>query len=618
MPGPKKSLRLIVLAAVSIGIVALQLATAPASAQSTSAPPPGPVTPGTWGVNAHTLTCSFVLSGPSGEPAPQTNGIMFVAARCYGPVGPTTATLDASSTGVAFHRHVGPTTPTTLAGVSDSCAQTAGWRPEHGRYEFVCMAPETVPAIAIAKGPGTGYGAGYGDNYWAYFTLGRSDSYFTTSSNNDTTRWQSVGVWQEEMTTWPSWPAWYVSGATPIIPPQGEGVTPPKVTCTGSLTKNSDGTYEADVLAKIESHPYNDDHVVEHVSGWAFGWEGSEPGEGEPSSYLWWEDRPLHDGVTGGTNSGGINYVTNKLNNLEVPLAAQPAGGWYVAVKVSRTVLDGEHGVYPTYPTGEAPVKRADGSWWLPAGYKTEFVIGPNGLPVPYIAPTSVSGYSVPEDPGGGGFLPTSWTSIEATCAVTLSPKKQGGPGDVGGGLVAPAPPPGTPGGGGTPGEPEEPEEPEEACSTPEGWSMINPVAWLGSMSCVIGPILDLIGDILALIQDLFEQLLEWIENLLSPDWDGVTKLGAIKESAEERGPLAWGSAVGDLLGGTADGYSGDDLPEGDGPCLRVHPLQGPCTSAAPGGWWTAGRHLLEAILVGITALTVYRNLIHSMGADSE
>lgn len=614
----------LVFGAVSLlAVSALELPARPVAAAPVAyetAPPAGPVPLGTYGITAQSLVCSSVLAGPYGSDHPHLDEGLVLFVRCYGP----NRSGEIENPSASMWGRYGPTQNTNLmnvygvapVGQPDPCKAAGSPDPSIGRYEFTCTIPDEWAALdrSIAFGPGVDNGSGWNDHYYfqvCTYTTGNGTGMCTSSgqSPSDASRWRSIGVWQSSAVKLPAWPAWWPVGATPSDgPSDGEGIAP-DITCSGQERVDADGVVRATMTVKV-NNPLDADMagwISDTEPEWAFGWENDF--EGETAE---WFDGETHTG--------------RRLRNVVVPLeGAIPDDGWPVVVRMSRVVNDLElYGQTPDYPLGgQGPPEDESGGWFLPSGWEWTTQFGPGGAGTVILpGPTKVNGYWVPDGVGGGSAMPTVWQTIYAVCGFTVDPRRAGSEEGNGGGRATPVPNPESP----LPEAPNPPGEPGPGdgggCSTPDGWNLLNPLAWMSSAACVLGPLLDLLGEFL----DLLTAFFDWLKAAIVPSFGFAEHLEALTEAAEERGPLAWGLGLGGVLGSVEDGFSGegevggDQLGDGDGcPGVEFHPDQGEEFGCdAPPGWVTMARPVLQGIIVIITALTLVRNVIHSVGGDSE
>lgn len=508
--------RFLVIASFVMGSVAMSLALAsPASAVNDTPPPAGAVTAGTYGVDStSSLTCNSVMYGPADRDGPAITLFSAFTARCYGP--PLGSGVHVQDFSVSYYVRDGATTaPMTV--FEHNCDILNEGAMSLGRYEFTCWGENSVPSRDVVKGPGADPGAGYGSNYYVPIQINLSTGAYLRTSNagfQSGALWRSIAVWEQTMVHSPTWPQWWPSAATPTIPEDANGAYAPRIACQATLRKDADGvvranfTYELNDLDDPDPPGWEGEvWATDSTPQWGFQWEG--PTTGEPSSTSWWESRT-------DTHSGA------QIRDVEVPTTGVPSGGWRVAVRIRRTITESDalFGILPEYGSENVPggpVRDDDGDgWFMPVGFMSHFGIE-GGIPALGWWPDSNQGYFVPEDPVGG-TLPTAWETIDAICTTRVDPPKVGSPGGAGGGSVAPTgqppgpvtPPPGSGGGGGGGG----------GCDIPDGWSMLNPFSWMGTVGCVLGPLWDLIQQIIDLIGDAIGFLGEIVDFLVGlPGW---------------------------------------------------------------------------------------------------
>lgn len=502
---------------VAVCVVLGVLVFPPAASAGPVPPPAGPVAAGTNGLNANNrgLYCNSVLYGPMGASSPTLDDGIGIVFRCYG--NPTTANVS-SATVTTFTSALSDSPTATPRTTFTNCAESGTPNPDLGRFQMTCVVPDGGvfggnESAHIRRGPS---GGGFANSYYfrVSIVLDNGVTYGTNSANagTDTELWSSQGVWQQYLTMSPPWPGWWPSAATGVPLNSRSPVALPQLECSARLRLDSDGVVRATAkvfvknskaaLTQEQIDQGYDNAFTDSNPEWGFSWDG---GGGEPSSSVWW-DRP--------TNTG------NPLEDLGVPMTNVPSGGWTIAVRVQRVIDNtgdyrGEYGDrFPEFPDG-VPDPSGQGGTFLPDGYEWKWVPFPlpTGSWVP--APSGTNGHYVPED--GSGSLPTAWTSAYSVCTMRVDPRKVGGPqGDGGGGTGDPLDedggprdnPPGD--GGGEDGG-------DDGCGAPEGWNLINPIAWASQIGCVLGPLWDLLGELIDLIGDAISgiaAIVSWLTNL--------------------------------------------------------------------------------------------------------
>lgn len=603
----------------ALAVVALAVPAAPRPVAGAPAADPAH---GAVAMPSYALICNSILK--TGDAGPDKMGPGSVAmAACYGPkLAPGT------SVGPNDIHIIWPTNGTggTASAVGGSngwlCNDPAEVDMRRGIYGVSCVArAETNVSTVAPPRPGD---SPYLRVSVRIFPSGCTSCGMSESGTVPAVTWDRRGI-ATTSATFPEFPPWWPVGVTPVDPVEGGGELP-EYECTVAQRKDFDGTVRANVRSKV-LNPSDD--ATDEVGVWQYEWEiasGSLFLEHFLGAEVLWSTAPKHRGRV--------------IKDLTVPDENRPARGWVMRYTTVRT-YEGQIGVDVPNPewweraSEGSSVDINGGSVYMGVEPATRWLffdnIGEddevNTVDSPE-ARANLMQYAL-EDADSVTQIahPTAWVSATVRCATNARPGVEeavtivepGGPTGPGGGPEAPEGPGGGGGGGGAPKE----------C----GGLSLNPISWWETLSCGIADALaglfdflgDLLGELIGLIEDLLEvvtDIIDWMTDLVMPDWDGFGRLASIQAAASERGPLAWGSSLATMMGSLRAGYSGDYETSGDhltGPCLEFHPLQeGSVGCNPPGGWWTVGRHMLSAMLIGMTILTIYRNLMHSMDGDSE